>query len=245
MKVALYSLNKSINELFIETLFSKGITVYSSEDIKEFVAIVLNKPVYCLFIDIDISGVDWIKLIELLKTKKAPKNLFIVIMTASTDKTFLNELILLGINAVFDKKKSLKGYINKIEKLLLLFESDMIDSEGKEKRKYVRIRIRAEENIKVNIEMAGKEHMGYFICRALDLSVVAVAFHIEDNRLLKLVNHKAKKINNLQLVITKKVYFCEGEIIRSKGSIAVARFLNTSNMFTLGIANFIYKKLNT
>lgn len=244
MKVALFSSNESINKLFIENLFTRGITIYSSQNIKEYLSIILNKPVYCLFLDIDVSGINWIKLIETVKVKKAPENVFTVIMTASMDKTYINQLIQLGINGVFDKKKSLKGYLAKIEQLLLFFESEMEKSGGCEKRKYARIRLGAEEEIFANMEIAGKEHLGYFKCRVIDLSIKAIAFCIEDDKLLKLISGDSRGISNIQIIIMKKVYFCEAEIVRSKGRVAVASFKNTTDMFTMGIANFIYEKIN-
>ena len=243
MKVALFSLNQSLNELFIETLFSNGITVYSSENIKDYLLIVLNKEIDCLFVDIDIAGIDWLKLINYIKKKKAPRNLFMVIMTASTEVKLLNQFLLAGINAIFDKKKSLKGYIGKIQQLLKIFEMES-NRNGVERRQYVRVKIHEEEDVFVNLEMAGKEHLGYFQGKATDISIVAVAFQIQNEQLHRIIERRTRKISNLQIVINKKVYFCEGEIIRYHGNLAVARFQNINNIFTMGIANYIYKKIN-
>lgn len=243
MNVFLYSPESYLKELFIEVLFSCGITVYSKDDISQSIKDIVDKNVDSIFLDVDQTGIDWVNVIQFIKNKTTARNVFIVIMTASINKDYINSFLIAGVTAIFDKKQTLKTYMGQIKTLLTLFDEEM-RKDGLERRKYIRVKVRLDEKIQINVEIAGKEHLGNFSNVLLDISLVGAAFKIENAKLLKLFQHKHTTISNLQIMINKRVYFCEGELVRLANNLGVVQFKKTNDFFNFGIAHYIYKKLN-
>ena len=237
MNVSLFTFNSSLSEMLVAELLRFGVTVVVTKEFKEVVEKAIEHKVNCIFLDIDSQSLDWVKVVESFKTSEKTSNVFILILTGSSVQDYVNDLILAGANGIFDTKQPLSSYINRIQSILKLLEQ-----ESNNKRRYVRVQPEEKKEITANLDISG--HTGKTIKgKVRDISVVAAAIELFNENEAKLFN-EAIHVNNLQLKLGKKVFFCEGKFLRKGGNIVVLQFEKTNKMFEQAIANYIYNKIN-
>ena len=117
------------------------------------------------------------------------------------------------------------------------------ESKKNNKRQFLRIIPTETEDVHANVEIKGKSNYGYFKGKLLDLSVIGAAIQLEDKEPLTFIQERTTQISTLQIVINKKIYFCDGLVLRKADDVIVVKYEHLNEFFKIGIADYISKKI--
>lgn len=237
MNIVLLSSDDHIKGPFITHFLFMGFNIFPAANIEKLFELLNKHSVNFIILDVEDSSVDWVKLIEKIKNNFDLKSLFIIILHANRSMGFLKKVIMQGVNLIVNKSDLDTYTIENIAQKM------MSENKQNDQRKFLRIVPNDNEDVYANIEIKGKSNYGYFKGKLLDLSVLGAAIKLEDKEPLTFIREKATQISTLQIVINKKIYFCDGLVLRKFNDVIVVKYEHINEFFKIGIADYISKKI--
>lgn len=237
MNVVLNTKDDSIKGSFLTHFLFMGVNIFPTNNIEEMFICINKHEVSCMILDIDDNSIDWIMFVKRIKCNQKLNRMKIIILNSNRAKIFLKNIIIEGVDILLEKHLLTNFAIEKIANKLLEM------NKYNDKRQYMRVIPDDNEKIFVNIEIKGKANFGYLKGRIIDLSVIGAAIRVQNKESFDIIKENKTQINTLQIIINKKVYFCDGTVLRKSNGVIVVKYNHINEFFKIGIADYISKKI--
>ncbi len=234
MEILLVNLLDSKKDYLISRFIAQGIKAFHVDTQEQFEDIIGKKDITHIIINFDSKAIDWFDFISRLKNNSSQANYNIIAESVNKKKEFINSLLQIGvigfIYSSMNKEQTYKKILSVLKK----------NQRNNERRKHIRIKLKPENNAQVTFRIPNTDVI--IKGRVTDLSVVAIAFKIQDKR-ESMYFKDGDIIEKAQFRFKNKNMLVNLKILKSD-ILSVAYFFDTNPNVIMNISKIIYDKIN-